>query len=115
MIHPVAWAGWAGLLVTSLNLIPAGQLDGGHVLFVLFGRKNAQRMLPFVLIALIALGFVWYGWWLWAGLIFLLGRRYAEPLDQITVLDKPRKVLAVFVLIIFVLIFMPVPLIMMAG
>jgi len=115
MIHPVAWAGWAGLLVTSLNLIPAGQLDGGHVLYVLFGRKNAQRILPFVLIPLIALGFVWYGWWLWAGLIFLLGRRYAEPLDQITVLDKRRKVLAVFVLIIFILIFMPVPLIMMAG
>ncbi len=115
MIHPIAWAGWAGLLVTSLNLIPVGQLDGGHVVYVLFGRKNAKRMLPFILIALIALGFVWYGWWLWVGLIFLLGRRYAEPLDQITALDKRRKVLAVFVLIIFILIFIPVPLIMMAG
>ena len=69
MIHPVAWAGWAGLLVTALNLIPAGQLDGGHVMYVLLG-KRARTLWPFILAALVALGFVWSGWWLWAGLIF---------------------------------------------
>ncbi len=87
VLHPVAWAGWAGLLVTALNLIPAGQLDGGHVLYVLLG-KRARAVLPFVLVALVVLGTVWTGWWLWAFLIFLLGRVYAEPLDQITPLDS---------------------------
>jgi Zn-dependent protease len=79
MLHPVAWAGWAGLLVTALNLIPAGQLDGGHVLYVLLGAR-ARSVLPFILVALVALGVVWSGWWLWAFLIFILGRLHAEPL-----------------------------------
>ncbi len=110
-IHPVAWAGWVGLLVTSLNLIPAGQLDGGHVLYVLLGRKLASRFLPVILVLLVGLGFFWNGWWLWAALIFLFGRLYAEPLDEITPLDPPRKALAVLAIIIFLLVFIPVPLI----
>jgi membrane-associated protease RseP (regulator of RpoE activity) len=109
LLHPVAWAGWAGLLVTALNLIPAGQLDGGHILYSLLGKRS-RIVLPFVLIALIALGTVWSGWWLWALLIFLLGRVHAEPLDQITTLDPNRKVLAVFGLLVFILVFTPVPL-----
>jgi len=108
-LHPVAWAGWAGLLITALNLIPAGQLDGGHILYVLIGRK-ARFILPFLLVGMIILGFVWSGWWLWAFLTFFLGRIYAEPLDQITPLDPKRKALAIFGLIIFVLIFTPIPL-----
>jgi membrane-associated protease RseP (regulator of RpoE activity) len=109
MLHPVAWAGWAGLLVTALNLIPAGQLDGGHVIYVLFGRK-AEVLLPFILVALVMLGFFWPGWWLWAFLIFLLGRMHAEPLDQITSLDPQRRAVAILGLVIFVLVFTPVPL-----
>jgi membrane-associated protease RseP (regulator of RpoE activity) len=109
-IHPVAWAGWAGLLVTALNLIPAGQLDGGHVIFVLFGRR-ARILLPFILGGLVLMGIVWQGWWLWALLIYFLGRVYAEPLDQITGLDPRRKAIAVLGLVIFVLVFTPVPLI----
>lgn len=109
VLHPVAWAGWAGLLVTALNLIPAGQLDGGHVLYVLLGRK-ARAVLPFILVALVVLGTVWSGWWLWAFLIFLLGRVYAEPLDQITALDSNRRWIAILGLIIFLLVFTPLPL-----
>ena len=109
LLHPVAWAGWAGLLITALNLIPAGQLDGGHVLYSLFGRKS-RIILPFILVALIILGTVWSGWWLWAFIIFLLGRAHAEPLDQITPLDNRRKALAVFGLVVFVLVFTPIPL-----
>lgn len=110
-IHPVAWAGWAGLFVTVINLIPAGQLDGGHILYVLFGKEKAKRTFPFVLGALILLGLVWPGWWLWAVLIFFFGRRYAEPLDQITKIDRKRKILGIIALIVFVLLFIPVPLV----
>jgi membrane-associated protease RseP (regulator of RpoE activity) len=110
MLSPVAWAGWAGLLVTAMNLVPAGQLDGGHMLYVLFGRKTAGKVLPFILVSLVLLGLVWSGWWLWAVIIFFLGRVYAEPLDQITTLDNRRKALAVLALILFLLTFTPVPL-----
>jgi membrane-associated protease RseP (regulator of RpoE activity) len=108
-LHPIAWAGWAGLLVTSLNLIPAGQLDGGHIMYVLLGRRTS-RLLPFILAGLVLLGFVWSGWWFWAALIFFLGRYHAEPLDQITPLDTKRRALAILGVIVFILVFMPVPL-----
>lgn len=110
MLHPMAWAGWAGLLVTALNLIPAGQLDGGHIFYVLFGSKGIKRLLPLILLSLVGLGFIWNGWWLWAVLIFFMGRVHAEPMDQITQLDKPRKLLGVLTIIIFFLVFTPVPL-----
>ncbi len=113
LLHPVAWAGWGGILITSLNLIPAGQLDGGHLLYVLFGRERARQIYPLVLMALGLLGFVWSGWWLWAVLIFLFGRTYAEPLDQITELDPRRKRLGVLTLIVFILVFTPVPLVLL--
>jgi membrane-associated protease RseP (regulator of RpoE activity) len=109
LLHPVALAGWAGLLITALNLIPAGQLDGGHVMYVLLGRQKAARLLPIILALIALLGIFWAGWWLWVALIFFLGRTYAEPLDQITPLDDRRRMLAVLALIIFVLIFTPIP------
>ena len=109
-LHPVAWAGWVGLLVTSLNLIPAGQLDGGHALYVLIGRKWAARILPVILVVLVLLGFFWNGWWLWAVLVFLFGRVHAQPLDEITPLDPPRVLLAVAGIVLFFLVFIPVPL-----
>jgi membrane-associated protease RseP (regulator of RpoE activity) len=110
MLHPVAWAGWAGMLVTALNLIPAGQLDGGHAIYVLLGKEKARKLFPFIMVILIGLGFVWNGWWLWAAIIYFIGRIYAEPMDQITELDGKRKALAVLALIIFLLVFTPVPL-----
>ena len=110
IISPVAWAGWAGLLITALNLIPAGQLDGGHILYVLTGKK-ARYLLPFILGGLLLLGFAWAGWWLWAVLILVLGRVYAEPLDQITALDPPRRLLALAGVLMFILVFTPVPMI----
>lgn len=110
VIHPVAWAGWAGLLVTGLNLLPAGQLDGGHLIYVLLGRK-ANKLLPFILGGLFLIGFVWRGWWLWVFLILVFGRAHAEPLDQITELDPRRKFLAHLGLVLFVLVFIPVPMV----
>ena len=114
LLHPIAWAGWAGLLVTALNLIPAGQLDGGHVLYALFG-KWTRRMLPFVLAGLAVLGIFWSGWWLWVFLILMMGGSHARPLDQITKLDPGRAALAVFGLILFILLFTPIPLQVIEG
>jgi len=108
LLHPVAMAGWAGLLVTFLNLVPAGQLDGGHILFAVFGRR-VRRAWVVILGFTLLLGFFWNGWWLWSALIFLLGRTQAEPLDQITELDPRRKALAVLMLLVFLLVLTPVP------
>ncbi len=108
-IHPVAFAGWAGLLVTSLNLIPAGQLDGGHVLYSLLGDRARRFTWP-IIGALLLLGLLaWPGWFLWAGLVFLFGQGHPGPLDNITRLDTRRKIVAVAVLLVFVLTFTPVP------
>ena len=107
-IHPVAFAGWAGLLVTGLNLIPAGTLDGGHVIYGLFGEK-ARKGFPFIIGILAVFGIFWSGWWIWAMLLFWLGRVNAEPLDQITTLDPPRRLLGFAMIIVFLLVFMPVP------
>ena len=109
-LSSVAWAGWAGLLVTMLNLVPAGQFDGGHIFYVLFGNRGAKKIYPWLLAALIGLGFFWSGWWFWAALVFLFGRIHAEPLDQITPLNPGRKRLAALGLVIFILCFIPVPL-----
>lgn len=107
-IHPVAFAGWAGLLVTALNLLPVGTLDGGHIVYGLFGERAAKAF-PFVLGALVVMGLFWNSWWLWAVLLLWLGRMHAQPLDQITPLDAPRKIVAVLTLALFVLVFSPVP------
>lgn len=114
LLNQVAWAGWAGLLVTGLNLIPAGQLDGGHALYVLVGQR-ARRLVPFIIVILVGLGFFWPGWFLWAGLIYFLGRTHAEPLDQITELDPRRKVLAVLALVLFLLVITPIPLLIVGA
>lgn len=114
LLGSVAWAGWAGLLITGLNLIPAGQLDGGHALSVLLGPR-ANKLIPIIIGILILLGFVWQGWWLWAALIYFLNRRSAELLDEITPLDPVRKVLAVAMLVLFVLVITPVPLTGIGG
>jgi membrane-associated protease RseP (regulator of RpoE activity) len=104
----MAWAGWIGLLVTALNLIPAGQLDGGHLLYVLAGNA-ADRLRPLLIVGLVGLGFFWPGWWIWALLLFFLGRGHARPYDEITPLDPRRKIAAVFGLILLLLLFTPVP------
>jgi len=114
LLNQVAWAAWAGLLVTGLNLIPAGQLDGGHALYVLVGQR-ARRLVPFIIVILVGLGFFWPGWFLWAGLIYFLGRTHAEPLDQITELDPRRKALAVLALVLFLLVITPIPLLIVGA
>ncbi len=111
-ISPVALAGWAGILVTALNLLPVGQLDGGHILYTLFGKK-LRYAFPVIIVLMGILGLFWSGWWLWVFLLFLFGRQSAEPLDQITELDAPRRALAWVMIFIFLLVFTPVPMILL--
>jgi membrane-associated protease RseP (regulator of RpoE activity) len=112
-IHNVAFAGWAGILVTAMNLIPAGTLDGGHVIYALFGEK-VKKAFPYIVGLLAVLGFFWNGWWFFAALLFWLGRVHDEPLDQITELDSTRRGLAYLMILVFFLVFMPVPFTLLA-
>lgn len=109
-IHPLAWAGWVGLLITGLNLLPAGQFDGGHVAYVLLG-KNVKYLRWVILALLIPAGFFWQGWWLWAALILFMNRGHATVLDEITELDGTRTLIAWGMIIVFLLVFTPVPLV----
>lgn len=110
-LNQVAWAGWVGLLVTGLNLIPVGQLDGGHVSYVLFGKTARRFFWPAIAILVImALLLQVTSWLLWVVLLFFFGRVHAEPLDDVTELDEGRRLVAIFTLLLFFLVFVPVPL-----
>jgi len=120
-LHSVALAGWAGLLVTALNLVPVGTLDGGHVAYGLFGEK-ARKIFPIAMGVLIALIFLPglltlslaalnFSWLIWAFILFWLGNVRTTPLDDITPLDTKRRVIGYALLIIFVLIFTPIPMV----
>ena len=108
-LHPLAFAGWAGLFVTGMNLIPAGQLDGGHIAYALFGDR-ARAITYAVILAMLGLSLLWIGWLLWAGLAYVLLRVPAVLLDEITPLRRTERVLAIMAILIFVWIFIPIPL-----
>ncbi len=109
MLHPVAFAGWVGILVTGLNLIPAGQLDGGHIFYTLFGRRIA-RIVTYVLAGgLFLLGFQWMGWFLWSFLILMFGQHRAPMLNELAPLTSRERWIALAGLALFVLVFTPVP------
>lgn len=110
LLHPVAFAGWAGLLVTGLNLLPAGQLDGGHILYALVGPRFARLVTWSIAALLVVMGFLWSGWFLWALLIVLFGQRRAPLLNEVTPLDGRLRLVALLGLAVFVLVFTPTPL-----
>lgn len=109
-LNQVAWAGWVGLLVTSLNLIPVGQLDGGHVAYVLLGKWAKHLFWPVIIIlgALVIITGT-LTWVIWIAILFFLGRTYAVPLDDVTELDPRRRVIAILTLALFFLVFIPLP------
>jgi membrane-associated protease RseP (regulator of RpoE activity) len=109
LLHPVALAGWIGIFVTFLNLLPVGQLDGGHVAYALFGRLH--RWIARVFLAVIlGLGFLgWQGWFLWAVLLGIIGIDHPPTLDTVTALDGRRRVAGWATVALFVLTFIPVP------
>lgn len=108
VLHPVAYAGWIGFLVTAMNLLPVGQLDGGHIAYALLGRGHRWVAIIAVL-ALVGLGFLWQGWFIWVVLILLLGLRHPPPLNDFTPLDPTRMRIALLAAIIFILTFTPIP------
>jgi membrane-associated protease RseP (regulator of RpoE activity) len=108
-LHPMALGAWLGLFATALNLLPLGQLDGGHILYAVLGRWQRKLALPLWLI-LGGLGFLWWGWWIWSVLVLLIGLFHPPVRDEQTPLDAKRLAIAVLALLIFVLAFMPVPL-----
>lgn len=111
VLHPLAVAGWVGFFFTALNLLPIAQLDGGHVLYALFGKRQRWAGGAF-LVVLLALGFWWYGWWFWAALVLLLGRgrvRHPQVWDPRLELDAPRRAAAWACIVVFVLTFVPLP------
>jgi membrane-associated protease RseP (regulator of RpoE activity) len=107
-LNPVAWAAWGGLLITSLNLLPIGQLDGGHILYALLG-KRAWSVAVGIVILMLAMGFLWSGWFLWAFLVLVFGLRHPAPLNDLTPMGFRRNLLGLGVLVLFVLMFTPIP------
>ena len=109
LLHPVAFAGWIGLFVTSLNLIPVGQLDGGHIAYALLGEKHVYLSKLLVLV-MVPLGLLlWAGWAIWAVLLLILGLRHPPVLYREASLDPKRRFIGWLALVIFVLTFIPVP------
>ncbi len=136
-LHPVAFAGWVGLFVTALNLIPSGQLDGGHIVYALFSKKY-HRYVSRVMIVLLLIfgigtkilletgndllgsGFNWFtqgvpviegwpGWILWAVLLIFMGAKHPPTMYEETDLDMKRKILGLISLLIFIGTFTPAP------
>jgi membrane-associated protease RseP (regulator of RpoE activity) len=114
-LHPTAFAGWLGLFFTALNLIPVGQLDGGHVAYTVLGpRTRWLTLASFVGIGLYALVFQVFSWLFWLGLMVLLMRLFGwthpPALDEEIRLDPVRVGLVILVLVVFIVTFIPVPL-----
>jgi membrane-associated protease RseP (regulator of RpoE activity) len=108
LLHPVGFAAWFGLLVTALNLLPFGQLDGGHITYALFGAWQRRVAWP-LLAVLVVLGFWWMGWWLWAVIALVLRVRHPWIPDEATPLDPRRQLLGWLCIVVFVLCFTPEP------
>lgn len=109
VMHPTLFAGWVGLFLTSINLLPIGQLDGGHVARALF--KEKQKYVSWVVIfTIIALSFFYTGWLFFAFIIlFLIGTQHQPPLNEITPLETKRILIGILALIVFILCFAPIP------
>ena len=109
LLNPIAFAGWIGLFVTSINLIPVGQLDGGHIAYALVGEKHIHLSMSLILIMILLGLFSWEGWFVWAALLLILGLRHPPVLYWEVPLDRRRRVVGWLSLVIFILTFIPVP------
>lgn len=111
-LHPIGWAAWFGMLATSLNLLPIGQLDGGHIVYSIFGRQGHRIASLTTFAGLVLLSFASWpmlGYLLFALILLLLRFRHPPPYIDLPSLDKKRLRLALVSLAVFVLTFIPVP------
>jgi len=109
VIHPTLFAGWVGIFLTAVNLLPAGQLDGGHIARAILKEKH--RYISWLVIFVLAgLSFIYPGWLMFAIIILLfIGTQHQPPLNEVTPLDTRRKLLGLLILIVFILSFAPIP------
>ena len=110
-LHPIGWAAWFGLFATSLNLLPFGQLDGGHIVYALFGRRSHRRLSVVLLACLAGLGLLSLrtpAYLVFATILMFLGPRHPHPVEQ-EELDRKRWWIGLLGMVVFVLCFIPVP------
>jgi membrane-associated protease RseP (regulator of RpoE activity) len=109
-LSPLAFAGWLGLFITALNLLPIGQLDGGHITRAMFGSRVGQTISSIAMWSLFLLAlFVWPGLMMWALIVFLIAGRGAPPLNDVTPLGAGRMVVGYIAMLILILIIAPMP------
>src|ERR1017187_7207765 len=109
LLHPIGRAAWVGLFATALNLLPGGQLDGGHILYSVASKYHRKITLAVALL-LIPLGlFFWRGWILWSVLLLAIGFRHPPLMNRWEQLDHPRLLWAAVAVVMFILCFMPMP------
>ena len=107
-LHPIAFAGWIGMLVTALNLMPVGQLDGGHIIYAFTpGKHSAIGKIFFA--GLFPLGYFWSGWFFWAAMIALMGFKTAPLKEDVEKVELSHIVLGCISMVIFVLTYIPIP------
>jgi len=107
-LHPIAFAGWIGMLITALNLMPVGQLDGGHIIYAIApGKHGAIGKIFFA--GLFPLGYFWPGWFFWAAMIALMGFKTAPLKEDVGKLRLTHIVLGSISMVIFILTFIPIP------
>jgi Zn-dependent protease len=116
--YPYLCTGWFGLFITSMNLLPVGQLDGGHIFYSMFGEKLQKLTARITFIILLILGllgflplidinvsFAWAGWFLWAVLLFFVVKLEHPPVSCFIFLDRKRTILGWICIIIFIVSF----------
>jgi len=108
-MHPILFAAWLGMLITGINLLPAGQLDGGHIAYSLFGR-TAHTIALITFFSLLAAGWLLStNWFVWAFFVVLGGLRHPPPLDDVSPVGLPRRILGWISIALFFLLIVPAP------
>ncbi len=111
MIHPIAYAGWFGFFFTAMNLLPMGQLDGGHVLYALYGERHVLWARFFFLV-LLGMGFLWPGWFVFAALVLIVGLKHPPLVEEQDDLAPQHFWMGYGCVAILALTFIPVPIVM---
>ncbi|HEY4840950.1 MAG TPA: site-2 protease family protein [Terriglobales bacterium] len=112
-LHPIAVAGWVGMFATALNLLPGGQLDGGHILFSVFPKVHRWVSIAVVIILVPLAKYCWIGWLLWAVVLWLTSHH--PPIPRRPGISTSRKWFAVFAIAMLALAFTPTPIIGASG